>query len=216
MRSRRCRCLSRPPPSANIQPVRSLVLASTSPYRRALLGRLGLPFECVAPDGVDERAIQLPPRELVVALARAKAEAVAAMRPDAVVIGSDQAPAIGDRVLHKPGTAARAVAQLEALAGREHELLTAVCVIDGPSGRRFEHLDVHRLRLRPLRKAEIEDYVARDQPLDCAGAYKIEQLGIALMERIDGEDATAIVGLPLIAVCRILVDLGLPILGAPP
>ena len=190
--------------------VPKLVLASTSRYRRALLDRLGLSYTVVDP-GVDERAVDLPAPELVLRLSRLKAEAVAALHPNAVVIGADQAPALDDGILTKPGTRAAAIAQLERLAGREHELLTAVTLVHGET--RLSHLDRHRLRLRPLGRAEIEDYVDRDVPLDCAGAYKIESLGIALMERIDGEDFTAIVGLPLVALVRMLGRVGIPVLG---
>lgn len=180
-----------------------VVLASTSRHRRALLDRLGLEYDVVAP-GVDEslaKAEGLDPEVLVRRLAREKAEAVHARRADAIVIGSDQCAAIDGRILDKPGTAERAVDQLALLSGRTHRLLTAVHVI-GP--RVHVHLDEHRLTMRALERAEIERYVARDAPLDCAGAYKIESLGVSLFERVEGEDATAIVGLPLIALCRIL------------
>ena len=192
-----------------------LVLASTSPYRAALLERLGLPFE-VAPSHVDERAIERegdPPAVLVRRLARAKAERVARAHPGALVIGSDQAAVIDGAVLGKPGTAERACAQLRAMAGRTHELLTAVCVV-APQGLR-EHTDVHRLTMRALSDAQIARYVALEQPLDCAGSYKIEGLGAALFGAIEGQDPTAIVGLPLSWTASTLTALGLDPLGTP-
>jgi septum formation protein len=193
-----------------------LVLASTSTYRRGLLARLGLPFDAVAPVDVDERAHDLAPRELVQTLARLKADSVAKDYPNAIVIGSDQVAVLDGEILTKPGTEARAVAQLLAMSGREHQLLTAVYAVNTASAEYREHLDTHRICLRDLSRAEIEDYVAREQPLDCAGSYKVEGLGVALMERIDGRDATAIVGLPLIAVAGMLRALGLSILGSAP
>ncbi|MFT7622605.1 MAG: septum formation protein [Myxococcota bacterium] len=194
--------------------MKRLVLASTSRYRRALLERFGLPFDCISPK-VDERAVVLPPRELAAALSRAKAEAVIAAAPDALIIGSDQVATIDGEILTKPGTVARAEAQLAQLAGRTHELITGVCIVDAATGERREHLDVHRITLRALTAAEIADYVARDQPLDCGGSYKIEGLGISLMDAIEGEDFTAITGLPMIAVRRLLGELGLGVLGRP-
>jgi septum formation protein len=185
-----------------------LVLASTSPYRRVLLERLGLPFRVASPD-LDEEAFPragLSPRELAEALARGKAEAVAAREPTAVVIGSDQLVALDGRILGKPGDPARAADQLEAMAGRTHELITAMVVL--APGRRFEHTDVAHLTMRPLDRATIERYVARDLPVDCAGSYKLEQGGIALFQRIESDDQTAITGLPLLALAGILADLG--------
>jgi len=187
--------------------MRRLILASGSPYRRELLSRLGLTFETMSPD-IDERSVVLPPVELAETLAERKARAVAATHPDAVIIGSDQVPALGDDILTKPGTSERAVAQLQRLAGREHTLITAVAVLDARSGVCHSHVDVHRMTMRALTEAECRDYVARDQPLDCAGSYKIESLGIALMASIAGDDFTAITGLPLIATIDLLARHG--------
>ncbi|MEW4567853.1 Maf family protein [Tautonia sp. JC769] len=190
-----------------------LILASTSPYRRALLERLGLPFRCRAP-GVDEdqfKAVGLPPRELADRLAIAKADAVARLEPDprSIVIGSDQLVAFEGRVLGKPGSVERAVEQLLSLAGREHELITAMAVIQGTNV--VQHTDVARLRLRPLSRAEIERYILADRPIDCAGSYKLEARGVALFDRIVSDDHSAITGLPLIALTTILRDLGVSI-----
>jgi len=192
-----------------------LVLASTSPYRRQILERLGLPFEVSRPD-FDER--QPLPSDIVGIeataryLARMKAEAVRAQGfGDAWIIGSDQICALGGEALHKPGTVARAEAQLGRLQGRAHQLVTAVVVL-APHGQ-AEAVDVHTLHMRALDDALIAAYVAADQPLDCAGSYRIEARGIALFERIIADpecaDDTAIVGLPLWKTVRALRELGL-------
>ena len=188
-----------------------LVLASTSPYRRALLERIGLPFQAVAP-AVDEIGLQgagLPPVELARELARAKARAGAAACPGAVVIGSDQVCALDDEVLSKPGSAERAVDQLLRLQGRAHELLTAVCVCH-PGGEE-EFLDRTVLHMRALDRAALSRYVDADQPLDCAGAYKLEAGGIALFEQIESDDHSAVTGLPLMTLIAVLTRLGLAI-----
>ncbi len=188
-----------------------LVLASTSPYRRALLERLGVPFGCRAP-AVDEEALKaslgpLPPEALAETLAAEKARSLAG--PGLVVIGGDQLVAFEGRVLGKPGTAERAVAQLLALSGRTHHLITALAVWH--EGRIERHLDRAALTMRPLGRAEIERYVAADQPWDCAGAYKLEQRGIVLFERIDARDHSAITGLPLMALTSLLREVGFAI-----
>jgi septum formation protein len=191
-----------------------LVLASTSPYRRALLERLGLPFTQQAPE-VDEQPLPgEAPAALVRRLAAAKARAVAGSSPDALVIGSDQIALLDDQILGKPGTEANAVAQLSSLAGRRALILTGLCVLNTSSG--SEHLEVVEtpVTFRRLSEAEIRDYVAREQPLDCAGAFKSEGLGIALFESLGGSDPNALVGLPLIALCGMLSAEGLPVLGS--
>ncbi|WP_205679137.1 Maf family protein [Aquisphaera insulae] len=185
-----------------------LVLASTSPYRRELLARLGIPFRCVPPP-FDESAFPregLAPRALAERLAEEKARSVAAIEPDAVVIGSDQLVAIDGEVLGKPGTPDRAIDQLARLSGRTHELLTAVVVTSAGGVERY--LDRTRMTMRALDRAAIERYVAADRPLDCAGSYRLEDRGIALFEAIEGEDYTAIVGLPLIRLVTTLRGLG--------
>lgn len=188
-----------------------LVLASTSRYRRALLERLGLAFEAIAPPFDEEahkqRHAHLSAEALSLELARGKALSVAATRPEAIVIGSDQIAVLEGARLDKPGTAEAACAQLRRLAGREHRLVTSVLVVQG--ARMIEHIDVHTLRMRALDDAQIAAYVARDAPLDCAGSYRIESLGVALFETVRGEDATAVIGLPLAALARMLTQLGL-------
>lgn len=190
----------------------TLILASTSRYRRALLERLGLPFTALAP-ACDEDALKDPrlaPQALAEFLAEAKAASIAVQQPTAVVIGSDQLAAVevDDRwtILGKPGTAAKAVDQLALLSGRTHVLITAMVVARGAE--RWRHTDVTRLTMRQLDRAALERYVAADQPLDCAGAYKLECRGVALFTAIDSADASAITGLPLLALTRILAELG--------
>jgi septum formation protein len=195
-----------------------LVLASTSRYRRELLTRLGVPFESVAPPYDEERGkaelAHVDPEALSLALGRGKARSVAALHRDAIVIGSDQIAVLDGQRLDKPGTTERACAQLARLAGRTHRLVTSVVVIDARSGEERAHVDVHELAMRALTAAQITEYVARDAPLDCAGSYRIESLGVALFDRVRGDDATAIVGLPLMAVTRMLGELGLDVLGS--
>jgi septum formation protein len=189
----------------------SLVLASTSRYRRALLERLRVPFECVAPQ-VDETALQgEAPQALAARLARLKAEAVAAARPGTVVVGSDQVALRGSEALGKPGSVERCVQQLLQSSGREVEFLTAVFVLDTAGGRSEAFVDRTVVRFRNLALAEIERYVAADSPLDCAGGFKAESLGIALFDRIESADPTGLTGLPLIWLCGALRRAGIPV-----
>ena len=195
--------------------MRRLVLASSSPYRRALLDRLGVHYEVCSPD-VDEEAYRhLPPREMAIALSIAKAEAVSV--DDALIIGSDQVVDAEGLVLGKPGTEARAVEQLMSLAGRAHRLITGVAVHDSRAGTTSSDVDMHTLTMRPLGRAELTRYVAYDRPLDCAGAYKLEGRGIALFERIEADpttaDDTAIIGLPLMKLLALLRRAGVDVLG---
>jgi septum formation protein len=183
-----------------------LVLASTSRYRRELLTRLVPSFRVQAPL-VDEAALaNESPLALATRLAEAKASAVTAGCADAVVIGSDQVAELDGRALGKPGSIAAARAQLAACSGREVDFHTALCVIDARAGTSTVHAAVDRTRVvfRTLDAATIERYVEREQPLDCAGSFKCEGLGIALFERIETSDPTALVGLPLIALAHLL------------
>lgn len=189
-------------------PTPSLVLASTSPYRRLQLEQLGLAFEAVAP-GVDEEALgvgAVSPDELALRLARAKAEAVRLVRPTALVLGADQVVALGEARLGKPGSRARAIEQLLHMQGRTHELVTGVAVL-GP-GFVHEQVVVTRMTMRALSREQVERYVELDQPWDCAGAYKFEAHGPLLFERVETEDPTAILGLPLLTVVRALAAAG--------
>lgn len=196
----------------------TLVLASTSPYRRALLERLGVPFEVRAP-GVDESAYRhLPPGEMAGVLAEAKARAAAALapqQPGQLVVGSDQCVVFEGEALGKPGSAAAAERQLTRLSGRAHALHTGLCLYAPGPERVWRAVDVHTLHMRPLSPAQIARYVARDQPLDCAGSYKLESLGVALFTRTSGEDSTAVVGLPLMRLAAWLAEAGLDVLDPP-
>jgi septum formation protein len=189
----------------------ALVLASSSVHRRQLLERLGVPFEC-APPGVDEAPLAgESPAALATRLARAKALAVARERNDAIVIGSDQVALRGEQVLGKPGDAERCRAQLAASSGCELTFLTAVCVVAAGGAQTFEHIDRTIVQMRVLDHAEIARYVAQDRPWDCAGGFKAESLGVALVSRIETVDPTALTGLPLIWLAGVLRDCGLSV-----
>lgn len=190
---------------------KGLILASTSPYRRALLQRLGLPFECLAPDADETRLPGEPAAEMAARLARVKAKVVAARHPQSIVIGSDQVALRGTDILGKPGSVERCREQLRASSGQEVVFLTAVYVIDGPAGRAESHVDRTVVKFRDLSDAEIDRYIERDQPLDCAGGFKAEALGIALFDRIESVDPTGLTGLPLSWLCGALRRARVPI-----
>jgi septum formation protein len=187
-----------------------LVLASTSPYRRALLDRLGVPYTAHAPL-LDEDALKkdlsLPPLGLALELARAKAMSLRAACPHALILGGDQLVELDGKSLGKPKTSENALLQLRAMRGRSHRLLTAMVLL-APDGRAVEHVDVHTLHMAQLSDASLRRYIEHDSPLDCAGSYKIEALGISLFERIAGEDFTAITGLPLMLLSQALRSFG--------
>lgn len=186
-----------------------IVLGSTSRYRAELLRRLIADFEQSAP-GTDEA--QLPdeaPAQRALRLAIAKAEAAAGSSRDALVIGSDQVAELDGMILDKPGTAERARAQLAASSDREVHFHTALCLLDTRDGRRHTHVDHTRVLFRELGTAEINRYIEREQPLDCAGSFKCEGLGISLFESIDNHDPSALIGLPLIALARLLRETGI-------
>lgn len=181
-----------------------LVLASTSPYRRELLERLRIPFEVAAPQVEESPLPGESPPDMAERLAVAKARAVAASCPDALVIGSDQVAYAGDEIYGKPGTAQRAIEQLERLSGRSVIFHTAVALLDSRS-MAFELRSVPvDVRFRSLGRGEIERYVAIDNPLNCAGSARSESIGIALLEYMRCDDPTALIGLPLIALCDLL------------
>lgn len=195
-------------------PKPSLILASTSRYRRELLQRLHLPFDVVSPE-VDESALTgETPGALAARLALAKAQAVAARFPEAVVIGSDQVADLDGEALGKPGTHERAVEQLRRMRGRSVTFHTAVAVVRQAAGHaRLEQVPV-RVQFRQLSDAEIQHYLLVERPYDCAGSAKCETLGIALLEAIHSDDPTALVGLPLIRTSHMLRAAGLdPLAG---
>jgi len=175
-----------------------LILASTSPYRRELLARLRLAFEALPPGVPEERIDGESPADQALRLALAKAQAVAGRHPGALVIGADQVAAEGERLLGKPGDAGRCRAQLASLSGKTARFYTACAVLGVSAGVRRAHVDTTTVVFRSLTGEEIERYVASERPYDCAGGFKAEALGIALLECIESQDPTALIGLPLI------------------
>lgn len=189
-------------------PPARLILASTSPHRRLLLERLGVPFAAENP-GVEEAILASePPRERAMRLAMEKAQAVSDRHPDALVIGGDQVACTGSVLLEKPGDPARARAQLARLSGAVALFHTACAVVCRATAFSASHVDSTGAVFRQLTPAEIERYVSRDQPLDCAGSFKAEALGISLLERIEGVDPTSLIGLPLIWLAATLRQAG--------
>ena len=193
---------------------RKLILGSTSPYRHELLARLRIPFDVAAPD-VDESPQSCEtPQQLACRLAMAKARAVAARFPACVVIGSDQVAELDGQALGKPGNHARALAQLQQMRGKSVTFQTAVAVVCVETG--FAQMDLAQVKVnfRQLSDAEIEAYLRAETPYDCAGSAKSEGLGIALLDSIDNDDPTALVGLPLIRTCRMIQAAGIKVLTA--
>jgi septum formation protein len=191
---------------------RPLVLASTSPFRRELLGRLGLPF-----DTADPRADESPlpgeaPEDTALRLAEAKARAVAPLFPDALIIGGDQVAILDGRAFGKPGTHENAVLQLRAMRGRTVDFFTGLCLLDARSGKARVRGIPTLVSFRELSDAQIESYLQRERPYHCAGAARSEGLGIALIARLAGDDPNALIGLPLIALCDLLQEAGCPVL----
>ena len=188
--------------------MRAIVLASSSPYRARLLGQLQIAFEQLAPAIDESRRPAERGADYVCRLAREKAAAVAVQRPDCIVIGSDQCSECRGRILGKPGSIERAIEQLSEAAGQWVTLSTAVAVHDPDSGRSEVAQVPTRVKFRQLERSAIERYVHSDRPLDCAGAFRVEGLGISLFERIHGDDPNALIGLPLIALNRLLGRVG--------
>ncbi|MCB8746663.1 Maf family nucleotide pyrophosphatase [Rhodoferax sp. U2-2l] len=193
---------------------RPLILASTSVYRRRLLERLRLPFSVVASD-VDETPLPgETPETLACRLALAKAQSVAQAHPGAVVIGSDQVADLDGQALGKPGNHARAVHQLQTMRGKTVIFQTAVAVVCLETGFAQTELAQVKVKFRDLSDAQIEAYLLAETPYDCAGSAKSEGLGIALLERIDNDDPTALIGLPLIRTCRLIEAAGIEVITA--
>jgi septum formation protein len=191
---------------------RRLILASTSPFRRELLTRLGLPFATRSPE-VDETRLpgEDAPR-LVIRLAEWKARRVAEREPNALVIGSDQAAVLEGEIIGKPGNHQRAVEQLQRASGRVVTFYTGLCLLDSASGFRQVAVEPFRVAFRVLTGEMIEHYLQREQPYQCAGSFKSEGLGIALFERLEGDDPTGLIGLPLIRLTRMLEAAGIAVL----
>ncbi len=190
----------------------TLVLASTSPFRKALLERLGFEFATAAPD-VDETALPgESPHDLVKRLSEAKARAVTVQYPTGLIIGSDQVAVLDGAVIGKPGDHANAVTQLRNASGRSVRFLTGLCLLDAASG--TAQLDVvpFKVTFRRLDDGQIERYLQREQPYNCAGSFRSEALGIALFEKMQGDDPNALIGLPLIRLISMLEQAGYPVL----
>jgi len=190
---------------------RRLVLASTSRYRKELLDRLGLPFEVASPN-VDERALASEsPEQTALRLAALKAQAVRQAHRDALIIGSDQVATSGGRPLGKPGDHASAVRQLRALSGKSADFHTALALLDAATGKVQTQVVPCRVHFRKLDDERIERYLQKEKPYDCAGSAKVEGLGITLIARIDTEDPTSLIGLPLIALTEMLERAGVQV-----
>jgi len=193
-----------------------LILASGSPYRRDLLARITRDFDIVVPAIDESYAAGEPPGDLSLRLARIKASEVARLQTRATVIGSDQVAALGSRILGKPGNEATAMQQLSACSGQRVQFFTSVCVLNQQKQFDEVHTDITTVSFRDLSTAEIEAYVQADKPLDCAGSFRAEGLGVALFEAIENRDPTAIIGLPLIWLSSCLQRAGIPILTRSP
>jgi septum formation protein len=190
----------------------TLVLASTSPYRKALLEKLQLPFETVAPD-IDEASLAgESPEQLVARLAEAKAKAAANTFTQALIIGSDQVAVVEGKIVGKPGSHDDAVAQLKRASGKRVIFLTGLCVYNVASQRSQVEVVPFSVVFRQLTETQIEHYLHREQPYNCAGSFKSEGLGIALFERLEGDDPNTLIGLPLIRLIRMLENEGFPVL----
>lgn len=191
---------------------RRLILASTSPFRRELLARLGLPFSTQAPDIDESHRPGEDAPTLVARLAELKAWTVARHEPGALIIGSDQAAVLDGAIIGKPGDHDRAVAQLQRASGRTVAFYTGLCLLDSASSQCQAAVDVFRVVFRPLTPEMIESYLRRERPYQCAGSFKSEGLGIALFERLEGDDPTSLIGLPLIRLTRLLEAAGVAVL----
>lgn len=195
--------------------MRQIVLASTSPYRRQLLQQLQIPFVTASPLCFEEVDQSLAPELVVRHLSLQKATSLAKHFPDALIIGSDQVFVDArKRILGKPGSVEAAFSQLRVMSGRCHSFFTGVAVVDSRSGESMFDHDVFSVTLKNLSDEQIRNYLERDRPFDCAGSFKIEGLGIALMEKMEGNDYTSLIGLPLIKVCQMLSRFDVDVLGA--
>ena len=198
--------------SATLSDRRRLILASTSPFRRDLLARLALPFMAQAPEVDETRLPGETAPELVARLAERKAAAVARQEPAALIIGSDQVAVLDGAIIGKPGDHQRAVAQLQQASGRTVVFYTGLCLLDSASGERQIAVEEFRVVFRALTPAMIERYLRREQPYQCAGSFKSEEMGIALFARLEGDDPTSLIGLPLIRLTRMLEAAGMAVL----
>lgn len=188
-----------------------LILASSSPYRRELLARLAVAFECISPDIDESSGAHESPDVYVMRLAKAKAEKVGERHPNSIIIGSDQCSVNQGEILGKPKSHSDAITQLQQASGQSIEFLTGVCIHHQQSGRTIAWIDTFIVEFRELTLEEIERYLEIEAPYNCAGSFKSERLGIALCKAMHGEDPTALIGLPLIKVAQHLRDFGIKI-----
>jgi len=189
-------------------PTLPLVLASSSPYRQQLLRTLGLAFSCASPD-IDESSVAGESAyDLVARLAERKARALASQHPASLIIGSDQVALLEDKILGKPGNKANAEAQLKQCSGRRVTFFTGLSVHDSHTGESETLVDTFTVHFRHLSQAEVHRYIEKESPLDCAGSFKSEGLGITLFERLEGSDPNTLVGLPLVELCKLLRQRG--------
>lgn len=192
--------------------MRQLILGSTSPYRRELLQRLQCPFSTAAPDIDETRHSGETARAMVLRLSLAKARKVAEAYPDALIIGSDQCAVLQEQVIGKPGNHANAVKQLQNASGQRVEFLTGLCLLDSRTGEYQLDVVPFAVDFRELSLGEIDDYLHKDQPYNCAGSFRSESLGITLFKRMVGDDPTALMGLPLIRLSQMLQAAGVELL----
>lgn len=181
-----------------------LILASSSPYRRQLLQRLNLPFSHQSPSIDETPKPGESANELVLRLASEKAMTVAENNPYALIIGSDQVAVLDEKILTKPGNAETALQQLSACSGRSVTFLTGLCLLNGQSGQQQQLVEPFTVHFRELTQDQLERYIQMEQPLDCAGSFKMEGLGISLFERLEGDDPNSLIGLPLIQLVKLL------------
>jgi septum formation protein len=197
---------------ATLSDGRHLVLASTSPFRRELLARLGLPFTMRAPEGDETRLPGENASDLAMRLAEQKARSLAGGDRTALIIGADQTAVVDGAIIGKPGNHERAVAQLRRASGQTMTFYTGLCLLDSASGQPRVAVETFRVMFRTLTTDQIERYLQREQPYACAGSFKSEGLGIALFERLDGDDPTSLIGLPLIRLTQMLEAAGVTVL----
>lgn len=189
--------------------MKQLILASSSPYRRELLAKLGLDFAWVSPDIEETSRADETPEQLVERLALEKARAVATCNPKALIIASDQVAVLNGRILGKPGDHEAAKQQLASASGNKVQFLTSLVLLDAASGKYQHEVVPFSVYFRTLEDAEIEGYLCKEKPYDCAGSFKSEGLGITLFERLEGDDPNTLIGLPLIRLCRMLANEGI-------
>ncbi|MCW9025511.1 MAG: Maf-like protein [Gammaproteobacteria bacterium] len=184
--------------------MKKLILASTSPFRKAILEKLGIPFETDSPQTDESHLSGETPTQLVERLAIAKAQAVAEKHPDSLIIGSDQIAVNNNEILGKPGDHATAIKQLQKASGKKVTFLTGLCLLNSVTGDYQVEVVPFNVVFRELTESQIENYLRKEQPYNCAGSFKSEALGICLFERLEGEDPNTLIGLPLIRLVRML------------